>query len=145
MELSVKKELESAVKKAAKIIENQAKSEIGVYQPAIGEFDAWAELSASTKQDRSSKGYPENNPLLRSGKLRDSIESTAQGLEAAIGSNLDIAVWQELGTENIPPRTFLGTAAEFSKKKIKKLIGKSAIEGMLGVSGLGNKYEIDSK
>ena len=143
MEVAVKKEMEHGLKKAAKIIEDAAKAEIGNYQEAIGEFDAWAELADSTKSDRLNQGYTENDPLLRSGKLRDSIGSTVDGLEAAIGSNLDIAVYQELGTEKIPPRPFLGTAAEHSKSKVKAIVGRSTAKGLLEGALVGSKYDID--
>ncbi len=58
-----------------------------------------------------SKGFPANNPLLRSGELRDSITMRSDGNGAIIGSPLDIALYQENGTEHIPPRPFLGPAA----------------------------------
>ena len=58
-------------------------------------------------------GYsPPDNPLLRTGDLRESIE--AQVIEPTvgiIGSDQLVALWQELGTEGadypIPPRPFL--------------------------------------
>lgn len=143
MELTVKKGLEHQLEKAAKVIEKTAKAEIGTYQEAIGDFDAWAELAQSTQESRASKGYTANDPLLMSGSLRDSIGSTVSGLEAAIGSNSDVAVWQELGTEKIPPRPFLGTAAEHSKNKVKKLIGHGVMHGLLTGTGLGSGYDID--
>jgi hypothetical protein len=65
-------------------------------------------------------GYaPPDNPLLREGDLRASygskVEQTTMGVTGYVGSDSDIAVWQELGTSNakhpIPPRSVLGRAA----------------------------------
>ena len=62
-------------------------------------------------------GYaPPDNPLLRTGDLRSSIEHrvtavTPLGSAAAIvGSTSEVARYQELGTQNIPPRAFIGRA-----------------------------------
>jgi hypothetical protein len=92
-------------------IKQRAKEKIGDYQEEAGPFAAWAPLAQSTKEDRIRKGYSEDDPLLRSGELRDSIEYVVMLPEVVIGSPLDIAVWQEMGTEKMPPRSFLGSAA----------------------------------
>jgi hypothetical protein len=57
-------------------------------------------------------GYaPPDNPLLRTGDLRESIGSEAEGLTGIVGSTSKIGLYQELGTANarlsIPPRPFL--------------------------------------
>lgn len=105
----------AGVAAAAKIIQAEAKAEIGHYQDQAGPFSAWRELADRTKADRLRKGFTENDPLLRTGEMRDSVETTvhatAIGAEAAIGSNSQIAEWQELGTSKMPPRSFLGGAA----------------------------------
>jgi len=92
-------------------IRDRAKEKIGEYQPSSHGFDAWDPLAQSTMDQRVSKGFPANNPLLRSGELRDSITMRSEGNGAIIGSPLDIALYQENGTEHIPPRPFLGPAA----------------------------------
>ncbi len=101
----------AALEAAAVIIEKEAKAEIGHYQNAAGPFDAWAELADSTKADRVAKGFPANNPLLRSGELLHSISHSVEGDHAVVGSDSDIAVYQEMGSSRIPPRSFLGGAA----------------------------------
>src|ERR1700689_3980698 len=75
-----------------------AKDKIGEYQDEAGPFAAWAPLAESTKEDRLREGYSEDNPELRTGELRDSIEYVVVPPEVIIGSELDIALWQELGT-----------------------------------------------
>lgn len=96
----------------AKEIQERAKGKIGEYQPASHGFDAWAPLAQSTMDQRVSAGYPANNPLLRSGELRESIDIRVDGNAAIIGSPLHISLYQEVGTETIPPRPYLGPAAE---------------------------------
>lgn len=102
--------LEAGFRVIVKEIEETAKEEIGMYQPAFGPFDAWVPLAESTKADRVRQGYSEDEPLLRSGKLRDSIQSEVVGLAAIVGTKSEIGLWQEVGTASIPPRPFIGPA-----------------------------------
>lgn len=118
---------------AARIVQDEAKHEIGVYQAAAGPFGAWPDLADATKKDRSTKGYPENEPLLREGNLRDSIERTHNEHEAEVGSNSDIAVYQEIGTQRIPPRSFLGHAAIVKEKEVVEAIALEVIHAVSGV------------
>ncbi|MER5029659.1 hypothetical protein [Pantoea anthophila] len=117
---SIANGLEAGFRVIVKEIEETAKEEIGVYQPAYGPFDAWVPLSESTKADRIRQGYSEDEPLLRSGELRDSIQSEVVGLAAIVGTKSEIGVWQEVGTEHIPPRPFIGPAY---LRKIDPLMG----------------------
>ncbi len=116
----------------AVMVEKRAKDKIGEYQEQVGPFIAWPELAESTKADRAKQGYPEDEPLLRSGEMRDSIEHTVSGSEAQVGSNSDIAVYQELGTEHIPPRSFLGGAAVETVPKILDMTGKAIVAALVG-------------
>jgi hypothetical protein len=102
--------LESQFKLIVKDIEETAKEELGVYQPAVGSFNAWAPLAESTMAGRVLAGYLANEPLLRSGELRDTIESEIVGLAAIVGTKSEIGLWQEVGTDRIPPRPFIGPA-----------------------------------
>ncbi|PVY84045.1 hypothetical protein C7434_3755 [Pantoea sp. PNA 14-12] len=112
--------LEASFRVIVKEIEETAKEEIGVYQPAYGPFDAWAPLAEATKADRVRRGYSEDEPLLRSAQLRDSIESEIVGLAAIVGTKKEIGLWQEVGTSHIPPRPFMGPAYV---RKIDPLMG----------------------
>ncbi len=123
--------LRHGLKHAAEIVEKQAKAEIGNYQQAIADFPAWAELAENTKEDRVSKGFTENDPLSRTGGLRDSITHEVEGLEAVIGSESPIALYQELGTATIPPRSFLGTALASKQSQVVKLIGEHAVGALI--------------
>jgi phage gpG-like protein len=133
------------LEESAELVEKRAKAKIGHYQDQEGPFIAWPELAESTKSDRARQGYPEDEPLLRSGEMRDSIEHTVGKDEAQIGSNNDKAVWQELGTEHIPPRSFLGGAmAELvpdiislsGRKFVAALVGQDVFQGRLPITDM---------
>lgn len=123
-------DLEFTFHAIVKEIEETAKEEIGVYQPAYGPFEAWSPLAESTKADRVRLGYTEDNPLLRSGKLRDSIESEIVGLAAIVGTKSEIGLWQEVGTDRIPPRPFIGTAYVRKIDPLTDLIGLAITRGL---------------
>ena len=127
--------LHHGLKKCAVAIEKTAKDEIGHYQGEVGPFAGWVQLAESTQADRVAKGYTANDPLLRTGELRDSIGHQVGGLEAVVGSTSDIMVYQELGTERIPPRAVLGPAAIRNKELIIKTLGHAAAEGLMYGSG----------
>jgi hypothetical protein len=125
------------------VVEKRAKEEFGEYQPAIGPFQAWAELADSTKADRLRQGYSENDPLLRSGDLRDTISYEAHGLEVAIGSTDDKMVYHEFGTPKMPPRPVLGTAAFSSKAKVMKILERAAAIGIAGGQTLPSLINVE--
>jgi len=127
--------LHQGLKKCAVLVEKTAKEEIGVYQSEIGDFPGWVELADATKADRLRQGFTENDPELRTGELRDSISHEIDGETAAVGSTSDIMVYQELGTDRIPPRPVLGPAALRNKESIQKILSHSVAEGLLYGSG----------
>lgn len=152
-ELAIKR----AVSHCAHIVEKEAKAEIGHYQEQAGPFIAWQELSENTLHGGYANGihYPgkielgyatedEHNPLLREGEMRDSIGTTisADGMEAQIGSNSDIALWQELGTEHIPPRSFLGGAMARKTDEILKILGEEVVTALVGEEVVGGALPI---
>jgi HK97 gp10 family phage protein len=114
----VKGAREMALEAGAQMIRDEAKHVIGTY-----EFE-WPQLAPATQADREAKGYPANEPLLRTGEMRDSITYTivTPGELAEIGSNSDIAVYQELGTATIPARPFLLSSAFYKEKAVARMI-----------------------
>lgn len=122
----------TSLERGARIIEKEAKEAIGVYQAESGEFAAWDPLAESTKQDRLNKGFPEDEPELRTGDLRDSIEHVVVGRVAHIGSNSDVMVYQELGTSKMPPRSILGGAAVRKGHEVAKQVGEDAFVALGG-------------
>ncbi len=128
--------LESGLEIAASHVEKVAKDEFGHYQPEVGPFPAWEELAESTQMDRLHQGYDPDEPLLRTGGLRDSIEHEVHGLEAVIGSKSQIMVYHEFGTEHIPPRPVLGPAVVRSRPMIEKVFAEVVITGLIAGESL---------
>ena len=73
-----------------------------------------------------------DTPWVRTGALHDSISATANGLEAAIGSNDPAAAPQEMGTSRIPPRPFLAPAAAAAGEGIARAIGQNVANALRG-------------
>jgi hypothetical protein len=128
---------EKALEKCALVVEKRAKEKVGEYQEEIGPFAAWAELADSTKADRERKGFTENDPGLRTGAMRDSIEHTTSpaDLQTQIGSNDDKLVFFELGTSKQPPRSVLGGAMAEKLPEIKQIIG-AAVVGAISATNI---------
>jgi phage gpG-like protein len=126
-----------AMDEAAKLVQVEAKSLIGTYPGDEPPFAAWPELADSTKEDRVHQGYTENDPLLRSGDMRESIERIATTDMAVVGSAEDKALYQELGTAKIPPRSFLGMAAMRKGEEVADIIGEGVVAAIVGGPGGG--------
>lgn len=123
-----------ALEHACDIVLAEVKDSLGAYQPQSGQFEAWAPLADATKADRVRQGYPEDEPELRDGTLRDSYERTVEGgrglgLErtAEVGSDYEVAEWQELGTPRMPPRSILGGAAVRKSDEVAHVIGETYV------------------
>ena len=127
----------AAMEESAVIVEVAAKEEIGHYQrenmgDERGRWEDWAELKDSTKADRLRSGYTENDPLERSGEMRDSIQHVALPKSFAVGSSSQILLWQELGTEHIQPRSVLALSLFRNTKIILSIIGKTIEKTLAG-------------
>jgi HK97 gp10 family phage protein len=105
-----------ALEKAAKIVEDGSKKAIGTY-----EF-GWPPLAESTLEKKAA-----DTPLLETGELRDSIRHEVDGDTARIGSDLDYALYQEVGTSRIPPRSFLMQSAVHHRDEIVHEIGHTLV------------------
>ena len=121
---------EAAIVQGCKIVAKTAKGMIG--KPGN---PFWPELKPETIA-RKARG---NTPLLETGELRDSIEWSAphrSGDEVVgyVGSNNEKAVWHELGTSRVPPRSFLGTAAAGKGPEIAAMAGR-IIDGAMVQGG----------
>lgn len=119
-----------ALEEAAKIIEEEAKRVLGTY-----DYN-WPQLAQSTQDQRTHLGYTPNDPGLRSGAMRDSIEHTVfQGIyrdDAEIGSNDDNLVYFELGTSKQPPRSVLAGAAHEKEAEVRALLGHKVVPVLTG-------------
>jgi hypothetical protein len=111
--------------RACAMIAKQAKAQIGK------QHEEWPPLAPSTLAKKSA-----NTPLLETGELRDSIEWQVHGhgnhVEGEVGSNLDRAVWHELGTNHVPPRPFLVPSAIVCAPKIAKMAARMVVSTLGG-------------
>jgi hypothetical protein len=125
--------IEAGYHEAGKLIEREAKAEIGTYQLVdTGPFAPWEELHDRTKDDRVKSGYSENEPGLREGDMRDSIGHTVTAEAVHIGSNDDKLVWFEIGTATQQPRSVLGVAAHRHGKEASVLVANAALAAVFG-------------
>lgn len=122
---------EGALEQVARKVEKTAKASLGEYQDAIGPFPEWAELAQATKDDRARQGFPEDEPLLRTGELRKGYDHETRGMTTRIGSPSEIAEYHEFGTAKMPPRPVLGPAVEHNKDFIIKTIGHAVTKGIV--------------
>lgn len=128
-----------ALEHACVEIEDRAKAKFGEYQAEAGPFAAWAPLAQSTIDDRVAKGFTPDDPLLRSGETRDSIDHKVVANEGHVGSDSDVLLWLELGTSKMPPRSTLGAAAFEMGPKIAEEIG---LEFVAFLSGGGRRIKV---
>jgi hypothetical protein len=123
------------VVKACELVQKTAKSYIGHYDHPGG----WAQLAEATQEDRVRRGFSANEPLLRTGDMRDSIQIDAphrSGAEVYGFSNSPIARYQELGTVSIPPRPFLSTAAMEMTPRVHAILARAFFAARFGEWGV---------
>lgn len=117
---------EQIVEKGCQMIEAEAKKSLGRYQAG------WPNLQPETIAHKSTG----DSPLLETGEMRDSISHyvTHEGgaVVGYVGSDNDKAVWQELGTSRIPPRSFLMGAAMRKEGAIFKMAERRVAAAFAG-------------
>lgn len=130
-----------ALKEGAELVKTAAQEAIGSYQSAKGDVPAWAPLSEATQEDRVAKGFTADDPLLRTGELKDSIEARPVDENAVLVGVFDpamerIAASMEFGYYNVraqtmvAPRSFIrGTAFE-KAPEVGALIERAFIKSM---------------
>jgi hypothetical protein len=99
----------------------------------IGTYDyGWPQLGPSTQSQREFLGFEPNDPLLRTGSMRDSVWYKVEHDQVTIGTDNQIAVWQELGTTRIPPRPFLEGALHQKTPEVLDVIGRTVVGHLSG-------------
>jgi HK97 gp10 family phage protein len=122
----------AGLEKAAALLAEKARDGIGEYHDAVGPIPAWAPLADATKADRVTQGYTEDEPLLRSGELRDSISHEVSGNTAWVGSTSELAPLHEFGTSRMPPRPIFGTALYENINEVVQEVGLAATANIRG-------------
>ncbi|HEY1504108.1 MAG TPA: hypothetical protein VGF92_07400 [Stellaceae bacterium] len=129
----VKPGIAGAVKEIGTAATEIAREKIGHYQAETGPFPSWPALADSTIAEKTRLGYaPPDNPLLRSGELRDTISFYTDGFSVIVGSRDPVARWQELGTDRIPPRPLIGPAMFDVIPLARQALGKALTAVMRG-------------
>jgi hypothetical protein len=114
-----------------------AQAKIGHYQDEVPPFPAWPELADSTKADRVRQGYPADEPLLRTGELRDSISHHVEPMLLEVGSVDPVMKYQEHGTDKIPPRPVIGPAMLEIIPVAQEILGGALADVLAGGGGAG--------
>ena len=70
-------------------------------------------------------GDDHTKPWRRTGSLQSSVGYRSDSTGAAVGSDDQIAIDQEFGTRNIPPRPFLAPVAAAHAQEIARQVGGS--------------------
>jgi phage gpG-like protein len=81
---------------------------------------------------------PHDKPWQQTGALHDSITATANGLEAAVGSNEQAAAPQELGTAHLPPRPFLAPIAAMMGPDVARAVAAAVAAAIKGNASLAS-------
>ncbi len=119
----------ASMEAGAKAVQDEAKARIGHYQ------DGWRPLAQSTVAEKRRLGYADeenDNPLLRTGEMRDSIKAEASERGFVVGSVDDVMVYQELGTSRIPPRPVLAPSLKATAPAIAKALGRAIRKTLTG-------------
>jgi hypothetical protein len=132
--------LDAGMAAAGRVIQKDAKARIGSYQDAQPPFGAWPPLTPQTQAERVAQGFTPDDPLLRTGELRDSIVTEHTFLETVVGSKMPIAAYQEYGTAHVPPRPFIGPAAVAKMDTVCKMLGTRAVLGLSGRPAIDVSY-----
>lgn len=102
------------------------------------ELPEWPPLAPSTVAEKARLGFTgqvsDTDPLLRTGRLRDSIKAEAEAIgylvEGVIGSDDSVAADQELGTSKIPPRPFLAPAMMSVEPRAATALGELTVRAL---------------
>ena len=95
-------------------------------QAVFGDTSKLLSLADATQADRVAHGYTPNDPLVRTGTLRDSIERESVGPVAVVGSKDPIMGYQEFGTSKIPPRPVFEIGLTESQDEVGEIAGAVA-------------------
>lgn len=131
------RELKKGATEWIRKVRDTARTEVGFYQPQVGQFPAWAELAESTEDKKHSLGYPPDAPLLATGEMlrsivdKVSVLSDVDAIHAIAGSDDEKIYYHELGTTLMPPRPVFGPAYIHRREDMFRIVGRSITAGLL--------------
>ena len=116
----------AALAKSGDEVVEEIKRVIGTYEYG------WPALADSTMKKKSA-----DTPLLETGELRESYGMVIiSNDEVEVGSANPKAIWQEQGTERIPPRPVILGASVAKEKEIHKIVTDAVHVTILATLGL---------
>jgi len=127
--------LDGAMHTSASAVQLDARERIGHYQ------DGWQQLASATVAEKTRLGYAgvalpggdgADNPLLRTGDMRDSITQWATPSEFVVGSADPVMLYQEMGTRTIPPRPVLEPALKHMTPFVLTTLGRAITRAITG-------------
>lgn len=113
----------TALAHAAFIVHQEAQRVLGTY-----DYN-WQPLAPSTVARKGA-----DTPGLETREMRDTLAWNADHREAHIGSNLQKAVYFELGTSRQPPRSFLVEAARRMEPRVRRVVGVAIVDHLAGAA-----------
>lgn len=104
--------LHEGLKAVTKKLLKDTRDLFGSYQTGAGPFGTWQPLAQATKDDRVRQGFSPDDPLQRTGDLRDSFYAKVDRHEGGVGSDEVKALGMELGDpiKSVPARPTVGLA-----------------------------------
>jgi hypothetical protein len=90
------------------------------------------DLMQSTQDERASKGYAPNEPLVREGEYRDTIVGGAEGPVAFAGTNDPRGKWFEWGTVHAQPFSAFALARDAALPQALAIAAEVARDAMKG-------------
>jgi hypothetical protein len=133
-----------AVRAIGPYMEDEVKSMIGTYQPAVpgpvGTYPAWAQLTPATLERRRVRGInPADEPLKETQAMYNAVNhETIRAIEKPVvivgylitpetiqvdGKDGTYPAYHEIGTVDMPPRPTLGPALMKMKDKVEDILG----------------------
>lgn len=115
LRMRIERARKEALTQSAGLIRDEAKRVIGTYDYG------WPRLKPETIKHKIAG----DTPLRETGELQASIQCSvdAEAGIATVGSNNPKALWHELGTSRVPPRSFLAGAAVAKTPEVLKICG----------------------
>lgn len=96
------------------------------------EMPEWAPLSAGYVTQKRKDGYTgrfsSTDPWIRTGETVESFAAVVEGHETVLGSPLDKAMWNELGTSRAPPRPILALAMQNATEYAADVFYEAAVD-----------------
>ncbi|MBV8656624.1 MAG: hypothetical protein JO142_02255 [Burkholderiales bacterium] len=146
---AVPEQEETALRKIGERVALRAKEEFGHYQEgasgAAGSVEAWQPLADSTLRgwtNDAGRYYPgkialgyategDHRPLERTGDTRDTVDYAVSTSELTVGSESDVLLAHELGTDKMPPRSVLALALINTEAEAVNLLGLHMMKALL--------------